>query len=300
MLRDRVLSAVVGLPLIWLFAHYAALCVPRAGYGAGFVVGMVAIALLAMSELLNPMARKGHAPAPLPACLGAAILLPAVWLVGLGDRLADPALGHVGSVLLIISFLVASVGALLAAAFRGTTEGAVRTAATSVLVFAYVPFLFSYALRLRQMDLPGALGDPHAWLFWRESGAVFLVVMTTWTADTGAYALGKTIGRRPLAPRVSPKKTIEGAIGFFASAVGTALICCALMGVPLRHGCAIGAIIGVVGQFGDLAESALKRDMDIKDSGTIIPGHGGILDRCDALLFAMPAAYYYLLAVGVR
>ncbi|MGD8238214.1 MAG: phosphatidate cytidylyltransferase [Armatimonadota bacterium] len=300
MLRDRVLSAVVGLPLIWLFAHYGALCIATAAYGAGFVVGMLVIALLAMSELLNPMAQEGHAPASLPPCLGAAMLLPAVWLGGLGDRLSDPALAHVGSLLLVISFLVASVGALLVSVFRGTTQGSVRTAATSVLVFAYVPFLFSYALRLRQMDLPATLGDPDAWVFWRESGAIFLVVMVTWTADTGAYALGKTIGRRPLAPRLSPKKTIEGALGFLLSSVGTAVLCCALMGVPLRHACAIGAIIGVVGQLGDLAESALKRDMDIKDSGTIIPGHGGILDRCDALLFAMPAAYYYLLAVGVR
>ncbi|MGD8239428.1 MAG: hypothetical protein PVH68_12795, partial [Armatimonadota bacterium] len=80
MLRDRVLSAIVGLPLIWLFVHYAALCIAEAAYGAGFVVGMVAIALLAMSELLNPMAQEGHAPASLPPCLGAAMLLPAVWL----------------------------------------------------------------------------------------------------------------------------------------------------------------------------------------------------------------------------
>jgi len=219
--------------------------------------------------------------------------------VRLGAYISEPALAQLGSILLVVSFLVPSVGALVAAMYRGTTEGTVGAAGSTVLVFGYVAFLFSYGLRLRQMDLPGAFGGSENW-FWRECGAMFLVVMVTWVADSGAYGLGKVIGRRPLAPRLSPKKTVEGGIGFLVSAVGTALICCALMGVPLRHALAVGAIIGVVGQFGDLAESALKRDLDIKDSGTIIPGHGGILDRCDALLFAMPAAYYYLLAVGVQ
>ncbi len=299
MLRDRILSAVFLCPLVWLFTHYAGLRVPHTGYGLVYVAGMVFVSLLAMDELLDPMSAAGHAPARLPACLGGALLLVATWLIGLGGQFPESGLPQVAETLLGLSLLVAGVGALVAAMCRRTTEGAVVAAASTVLVFAYIPFLFSYGLRLRQMDLPGAFDGSGNW-FWRENGAVFLVVMATWVADSAAYALGKTLGRRPLAPRLSPKKTIEGALAFFVSSIGTALICAALMGVPLRHAWAVGAIVGVVGQFGDLAESALKRDLDIKDSGTIIPGHGGILDRCDGLLFALPAAYYYLLAAGVQ
>jgi phosphatidate cytidylyltransferase len=300
MLRDRVLSAVIGLPCLWLFAYYAGLEVAQAAYGAGFVIGMALITLIAMSELLKPMAKAGHNPAALPACLGTALLFPATWLIGHTKDTPGSPEAQVANILLIISFLVASVGALLAAMYRESTRGSVSAVASTVLAFVYPALLFSFALRLRQMDLPGSLGNDGGWAFWPECGALFLVVMATWTADTGAYFVGNTLGRRPLSPRLSPKKTIEGAIGFVAGAVGTSLICTTLMGVPARHAIAVGIIIGIVGQFGDLAESALKRDLDIKDSGTIIPGHGGILDRCDALMFAMPAAYLYLLAVGVQ
>lgn len=120
-----------------------------------------------------------------------------------------------------------------------------------------------------------------------------LTILSVWVGDTSAYLVGRTIGRHPLAPFVSPNKTVEGAIGGLvgSSVVGGLVATVGGLGFPLWAGIAIGCAIGVVGQLGDLAESFLKRQAGVKDSGRLIPGHGGILDRTDALLFAFPVAW---------
>jgi phosphatidate cytidylyltransferase len=113
--------------------------------------------------------------------------------------------------------------------------------------------------------------------------------------DTGAYYTGRTIGRHKLAPRVSPGKTIEGAIGGFVMAVVAGLLCKLVFfpEIPAAHALALGAVLGTIGQVGDLAESLLKRGSNVKDSGTLLPGHGGMLDRVDSILFCAPVLYYY-------
>lgn len=120
----------------------------------------------------------------------------------------------------------------------------------------------------------------------------FALVMMT---DTGAYYVGRAMGRHKLAPRVSPGKTIEGAIGGFAMAIITAYLCRLIFfrEIPISHALALGAVIGVIGQIGDLAESLLKRGAEVKDSGNLLPGHGGVLDRIDSILFCAPLLYYY-------
>ena len=120
----------------------------------------------------------------------------------------------------------------------------------------------------------------------------FAIVMLT---DTGAYYTGRTLGRHKLAPRVSPGKTIEGAIGGFVTAVVAGFLCKLTFfpEIPIAHAMALGAALGVIGQFGDLAESLLKRGANVKDSGTLLPGHGGMLDRVDSLLFCAPVLYFY-------
>ena len=129
---------------------------------------------------------------------------------------------------------------------------------------------------------------------------IFFVLFITWLADTGGFVFGLSFGRHALAPTLSPKKTIEGLIGGVIFSVLGAIIShfwfvpffslweCAILGVG----------IALVGALGDLAESAIKRSVSIKDSGTIIPGHGGVLDRVDSLLFTGPAFYYYALFTG--
>ncbi len=130
---------------------------------------------------------------------------------------------------------------------------------------------------------------------------VFFVILVTWAADTGAYFTGATMGRRPLAPQLSPKKTVEGFWGG---------LLCAIVVAGLSHfwffpfltliECVIiGALLAGLGLLGDLAESFFKRSFGVKDSGTLIPGHGGILDRLDSLLFTGPAFYYFYILLPI-
>jgi phosphatidate cytidylyltransferase len=160
-------------------------------------------------------------------------------------------------------------------------------------------------------------GDLSAWL-WAVAGALyfgalaahfillreaangrdwlFFVVLVVWITDTGAYFVGRAIGRHKLAPAVSPGKTIEGAIGSFVAGFAAVfgLEAAFDLGLAVEHRMGLGLILPPVIMLGDLAESALKRSLGIKDSSGLVPGHGGIADRLDSLLFAVPVAYYYL------
>ena len=157
----------------------------------------------------------------------------------------------------------------------------------------YIGFFLGHGLAIR--DLSGGDGDlGRAWLLF--------ALLVVFACDTGAFAVGRLAGRHRMAPRVSPNKTWEGAAGGFAASVGVALLAGLAFGlaVPLWQQALIGAVASVAAQVGDLFESALKRAANVKDSGSIMPGHGGILDRMDSILFALPAVFYMLLAVGVR
>ena len=136
------------------------------------------------------------------------------------------------------------------------------------------------------------------------AGLVILLIVSVALTDIGAYFTGKSIGRHKMAPIVSPNKTWEGAIGGFAfTLAGMAVLFVLRNGQdwatfpdwPFAHYLILGAVLSIAGQVGDLTESALKRDSGIKDSGTLLPGHGGVLDRCDGFLFAALALYYITL-----
>lgn len=130
-------------------------------------------------------------------------------------------------------------------------------------------------------------------------GWVLLVFVAIWATDTGAYFVGRALGGRKLLPEVSPKKTVSGALGGLVLAVGlTAFIGVFPMGFGASYAAqfaALGAVISVAGQAGDLVESALKRHYAVKDSGWLLPGHGGVLDRFDSLLLAAPIAYHLII-----
>ena len=157
----------------------------------------------------------------------------------------------------------------------------------------YIGFLLGHGLSIR--DLSGDAGDfGRSWLLF--------TLLVVFACDTGAFAAGRLAGRHRMAPRVSPNKTWEGAAGGFAASVGAALLVGLAfdLAVPVWQQALIGAVASVAAQVGDLFESALKRTANVKDSGSIMPGHGGILDRMDSILFALPAVFYMLLAVGLR
>ena len=125
---------------------------------------------------------------------------------------------------------------------------------------------------------------------------LLLLLAATWLGDTGAYFTGRALGRHKMARRLSPKKTWEGFIGGLLAAMGGAMLLAWLLlpGFSLLQAASLGAVIDIAGVLGDLAESMLKRSFGVKDSGRIMPGHGGILDRIDSILFSAPALYVAL------
>jgi len=125
---------------------------------------------------------------------------------------------------------------------------------------------------------------------------VFFVLATIFAGDTGAYYTGRALGKHKLSPTISPGKTMEGCIGGLLASVLGAMVVRSLIlpHLKLSHTLILGIAMGIVGQIGDLCESMIKRAARVKDSGRILPGHGGMLDRIDGLLFAAPLAYYYI------
>ncbi len=151
--------------------------------------------------------------------------------------------------------------------------------ALTALGIIYVGWFFSFLIHLRKLPEGAAL--------------VTLLVVASAFTDMGGYFVGRKFGRVKLYPRVSPKKTVEGAVGGLITAL---IACCVVgtnLGIELIHCLATGLLVAVAGQFGDLFESSLKRDVGVKDSGNVISGHGGALDRFDSLAFAAPIFYLY-------
>jgi phosphatidate cytidylyltransferase len=165
----------------------------------------------------------------------------------------------------------------------------------------YAGWLLSHYILLRQLETPLDGG----WLAFLQiaPGAawVYLVLVITWADDSAAYFVGSRWGRHKMAPLLSPHKSWEGAAAGLLAAVLAALLAVALFGLPLSflEALLIGAIGGVAVQLGDLAESLIKRQIGIKDSSNLIPGHGGVLDRIDSMLFAAPTVYYTLILLTV-
>jgi phosphatidate cytidylyltransferase len=186
---------------------------------------------------------------------------------------------------------------------RGVDRHPLGNVAITLFGAAYTGGMLSFAYAIRYH--PYAFADTQLGRITVPSGALLLMLplLATWASDIGAYAAGRTLGRHKLIPAVSPGKTVEGAIG--------GLVASALVGwgytttvlVPAAHlgfkghfvgTIAFGLLVSAAAQIGDLAESLLKREADVKDSSRIIPGHGGILDRVDSLFFVLPVSYLLL------
>jgi phosphatidate cytidylyltransferase len=167
-------------------------------------------------------------------------------------------------------------------AFR-TGPDSIQASAYLILGPVYVGFLLSHALLLRDMENFG-----RDWLLF--------ALLVTFATDTGAFLIGRRWGRHKMSPAISPNKTWEGAMGGLVLAVLTSIGLGLLLDLALVRWqqALIGATVGMVAQLGDLSESTLKRVSQVKDAGSIIPGHGGILDRLDSLLFSIPSVYYLL------
>jgi phosphatidate cytidylyltransferase len=259
----RVYTAVIFVPLFYALVRYAS---PIAFFA---LVG--AAALLAVAEFYRLHFREEGLPsAVMTFGFGATALVLASfqWPGGVSDRT-------------IILIIVA--GALLhrLGARRTITQGL-----TDPAIVAFGPLYVG--LCLGHLLLTRALPDGEFLIF-----GLFLI---TWVADTGAYYAGTSLGRHKLAPSISPNKTIEGLAGGLAAALLASFLAQAwfLPSWTSADCVALACLLTVTGLLGDLTESAMKRGAGVKDSGSLIPGHGGMLDRLDSLLFAAPAFYYYV------
>lgn len=173
----------------------------------------------------------------------------------------------------------------------------------SGLVYITLPFiflLFIRDLRLQNDNLIFLNNSLHLWNLNRYK-LVIGIFLTVWISDTAAYLIGKAFGKHKLIPSVSPKKTWEGAIAGFVFGIPAAYVFFYLIFSALSpiNSIIIGVIVGSIGQIGDLAESKIKRDAGVKDSSELIPGHGGILDRFDSLLFVFPAIGIFLILISI-
>lgn len=262
-MMKRILTAVLLIPVF-----VAALWLPQPTL---FNIFAVAAALLAGREYFGIAKATGHAVSEEVGFLAILGLLAAAWF---------PALLRPEWVMLVAFAGLAALVLLSGKELKHT----LGLCGSTLLGAAYVGGLMAYIIALK------AEGP-------REHGRdlVLLLAATMWAGDSLALAGGMLFGKHKLAPRISPKKTWEGAVAGWLGSVLAALIAMIswMQWLSLHHALILATVLAIVGQAGDLFESALKRGADVKDSSSLLPGHGGMLDRIDSLLFAAPVLFYY-------
>ena len=268
----RVLTALALIPVVVYVVFWANFWI---------FLGVVAtVAFLCYREYDAIVAHFGFgAPGRLGYCAGLLLLVAPAVLERVAPSVLPPGRADISLPIVALALLV------LTLAMRG--EDLAKSLPRAALLFIGIVYIFGSwrcAIGLHEQN-------PH-WLMY--------ALLLNWIGDSGAYFVGRKFGRHKLAPRVSPKKSWEGAV---ASVITSVLIAGAYLvrfvpGVSVVTAIALTAIANVAGQLGDLAESAIKRGAGVKDSGAILPGHGGFLDRVDSTLFAMPVIYAYLKLLG--
>jgi phosphatidate cytidylyltransferase len=267
-LAVRLLTAAVGAPAI--------LAVLYLGPPWAFYALVLPITLIGCSEFFS-MTHPGDGTARVVGIV-----------ISAGTSLALYALGHDARVLVALLVVVPALGPLVTLARLGD----ISTAALRACAMGFGPLFVAAPLTLLAVMRRDFGGD--------GPGLVVLSLMFAWWGDTGGYFAGRFLGKRRLYEEVSPKKTVEGALGGLAGTLAGAFAASLwyLPSLPLGHSIPLALVAGVLGQAGDLGESLIKRSTGVKDSGAIVPGHGGILDRVDALI--MTSLTVYLYAIWVR
>ncbi len=291
-LLKRIATAVVLIPIVLAL-------ILRAPVWALAIVAAI-VALLTIHEFLKLTESYGVQPMAWPTHVFAALFFLMLTLSAQGET----ALVSTGKFLVILAFASAIVPfVFLTRAMRGEDlRAGFPTAAVSVFAFGYIALPIGMLVQLRQQ--------------WAGAFLLLYLLLVVWAGDIFAYFVGKSIGRHLMAPRISPKKTWEGAVAslvasvlvgwlLFAHAeqISMTLLRAGLITRPDgMYGSEVPAMstvilltimLNIAAQLGDLVESLIKRGADVKDSGSILPGHGGMLDRIDALLFAAPVLWYY-------
>jgi phosphatidate cytidylyltransferase len=306
-LTTRVLVALVGIPLV-VGAVFAG--------GYFFFAFVLAVSVLALREFYVLARAKGAFPQDAVGYIVGVLMVPVFlydrlhtvivgWFVKAGVQVPFPVMAQEFLILLLAAVPVMLVVEL----FRGRTNALLNVAVT-VMGALYVSAFFGSLVGLRELfvpaDFPVYAHFPDAGPFVSEEIAsviyrwgawtVLTIFASIWVCDSAAYFAGRAFGKHKLFERVSPKKTWEGAIAGFLGAIAAFLIMQALVlpYLTVMQALVCGMIVGIFGQLGDLVESLLKRDAGVKDSSSLIPGHGGVLDRFDSILFVSPLLFLYL------
>lgn len=256
----RELTAVIGVP----FAVWVVGWAPQ----AAFNIIIAAVAALALYEFLLFGKRKGY-DVPVPLCVAIMLFIIAAFVL----EHISVEMGMFAALLVLPAWYV----------FRAVSiEQALPSSAVAVLATTYVGMLAGSLIRLHNDFAEGPK-------------LVFFLTLVVWLGDTGAYYVGRRFGKRKLSPRISPKKTVEGLLGGIAASVITAVVIhfTFFPQFQLVHAVVVGIVLSITGVIGDLAESMWKRSADVKDSGTLLPGHGGFFDRFDSIFFTAPILYIY-------
>ncbi len=273
-MKQRIMTAIVAIPIALLL-----ICLG----GWFYSVGVAVLALVGWQEFYRMLINRD---AKLYYVTGGLSVIGLV-LSAAVDK------AHYSVPILAIAILAIMLEAL----YNYKNGQWVTSVALTSFGVLYVGLLFSHFILLRQ--LPGTpVPIMSHFILDRGEALLWVVLLGTWASDTFAYFIGVAIGSHKLIPAVSPKKSVEGAVAGF---VGSIAVVMALgvkwLNYPAERMVGLALIIALFAPLGDLVESILKRNCEIKDSGNFFPGHGGVLDRCDSLLFAIPLAYYYIILV---
>lgn len=273
-MRQRATSAAVLVPLLLIVIAIG---------GVALSVAIAVLTVLAAREAFALLRAAGHPTLP---ALGSVLALTVILDAAVPDVLE-------GSGLLLIAIGVVLVA--VAAFTRPDPRDGLATWMATIFGGIYVSLL-GFVIRL---GLAGPIPPDTAPLAFlgQERGWIVLLILAVWSYDTGAYLVGRRFGRERFLTHISPSKTYAGLVGGVAATTVVVGLLLAGLGQSPLHAIVLGPLTALAAQAGDLAESMLKRAADTKDSGTLIPGHGGILDRVDSFLFAAPVMTLYVVAV---
>lgn len=265
MLAERIIASLIFIPILFLALYFG---------GGSFLLVITGTAILGLVEFYDLQKNRANPQ------YETGIIMTLLLCISVYKKIFNPALILI--VLLFTSLIIEMFK--IAFARKKARHNALDNIAITIFGVLYVAFLLSYFFPLRAIGVR----------------FLFLAIVSTWACDTSAYFIGSKWGKHKLIPRISPLKSVEGAIGGICASLGVFLMARLWMSdFSLENSIILGILIGVFALLGDLCESFLKRETATKDSSDFIPGHGGILDRFDSLLFTAPLLYYFLTITGL-
>jgi len=256
----RTATIIIGVPLVFLTIFWKEF---------PFFIFIIIIALLGLRELYSIAHKQGYKPSYI---LGSILTSYFIFISVYDIYSLNYHIKNIFITFFIILFFVMQL-------FKKDYSKVLTEISITIFGSIYLGYLFSFILKIKDL--------PH--------GNYFLIclLIITWANDTGAYIIGVKLGKNKIFPKISSKKTIEGSIGGIIFGIACTFVLKSWLNLTFNALLSLGLIISIIAQLGDLFESVLKRGSGVKDSGTLVPGHGGILDCLDSLIFTAPVFYYY-------